>query len=146
MLQLQQMDTNGDGKISDSERAAYFASVAERLTKELHIEIDGRALQLSSDFPVRLAPALSQTYHLTAPLLALPVGAHTGKFSDDFSRTHPGPYWWSPRQINRNGIEVDADRPKLEELGPHPAMIVVNLRITVRPMPTTQPAKTGEKP
>ena len=47
--------------------------------------------------PVRLSPDLCQTYHLTAPLAELSPGVHPGKFSDDFSRTHPGAYRWHPR-------------------------------------------------
>jgi len=145
LLQLKQMDTNGDGKISDAERNAYFHSIAAQLTGQLHVEIDGRALQLTNADPVRLSPDLSQTYHLTAPLADLSPGVHAGKFSDDFSRTHPGAYRWHPRQLNLNGIQVDAvEAPGLEQMGPHPAMIVVNLRITVgtpvTTRPTTQPA------
>ena len=132
-FQLQQMDLDADGIISDAERNAYFKKIANQLTKDLRLEIDGKPMTLVSEHPVRLSPDLSQTYHLTAPLAALPVGNHTGRFVDDFSRTHPGDYLWTPRQINRNGIEVDAvDAPGIERLGAHPAMIFMNLRIVVR--------------
>ena len=145
LLQLHQMDTNHDGKISDEERDAYFGHIADQLTHQLHVEVDGRALPLTVDGPVQLAPDLGQTYHLSAPLGNLSEGSHTGKFSDDFSRTHPGSYRWSPRQFDRNGIDIDAiEAPGLEQMGPHPAMIVVKLSIVVRPrastQPTTQPA------
>ena len=136
MLQLQKMDKNSDGKISDDERDAYFKDVARQLCEELHVEVDGRELKLTSDVAVRLSPDLSQTYDLTAPLADLAVGTHTGTFGDDFSRTHPGPYRWSPRQINPNGIDVDAlEAPSVGKLGPHPAMVVVNLRIVVHEPP-----------
>lgn len=142
LLQLNQMDKNRDGAISDEERNAYFGATAEELTNQLHVEVDGQALTLKSDGPVQLAPDLSQTYALSAPINELSAGTHAGRFSDDYSRAHPGPYRWRPRQINHNGIDVDAvAAPGLENIGPHPAMIVVNLNITVRPG-TSSPAST----
>ncbi len=143
MLQLNQMDRNRDGKISDEERDAWFGAVADRLAKQLHIELDGRDLSLTCDGPVKLAPDLSQTYELSAAVGDLTTGSHHGKFSDDYSRIHPGPYRWRPRQINRNGIDVEAvAAPGLEVIGPHPAMIIVNLDVTVGLIPTSVPTTT----
>ena len=140
LLQLHQMDKNGDGKISDEERDAYFNSVAEQLTKQLLVEVDGQALPLASDGPVQLAPDLSQTYRLSAPLPNLSTGAHAGRFSDDFSRRQPGPWRWHPRQFNDSVIDVNAvQTPELEQMGPHPAMVVVRLAIVVHPSAGTQP-------
>lgn len=151
LLQLNQMDTDRDGKISDEERNAYFGTVAKELTKQFQVEVDGHALTLKSDGQVELAPDLSQTYALSSPIGELSAGTHTGRFSDGYSRAHPGPYRWRPRQINHNGIDVDAvAAPGLENIGPHPAMIVVNLKITVRPgvssPASTQPASQTATP
>jgi hypothetical protein len=133
MLQLFRMDKNSDGKISDDERAAWFEKEAKDITARLRLEIDGKPLTLTADSP-SLAPDLSQTYHFTAPLPALSPGDHSGKFTDEFSREHPGDYRWRARDVNTNGYEVAATQaPGLEQLGPHPAMIVVNLRIRVTP-------------
>ena len=54
LLQLHQMDKNGDGKISDEERDAYFSGVAQQLLKQLHVEFDGEPLPLAIDGPVHL--------------------------------------------------------------------------------------------
>ena len=142
MLQLLQMDKNGDGKISDEERDAWFKNIADTLTKQLKVEIDGKTYPLTQLGNVRLDPDMSQTYEFVSPIEALAVGEHKGRFTDEFSRTHPGQYRWSPRQINANGIDIDAsEAPGLEQQGPHPAMIVINLKVLVRALPTatTQP-------
>jgi hypothetical protein len=149
LLQLHQMDKNGDGKISDEEREAYFNSIAIQLSRQLLVEVDGKVLPLSSDGLVRLAPDLSQTYRLSAPLPNLSAGAHAGKFSDDFSRKQPGPWRWHPRQFNDSGIDVNAvQSPELEQMGPHPAMVVVRLAIVVHPpvgtQPTTRPVEESK--
>ena len=141
MLQLLQMDKNGDGKISDAEREAWFREVASNLVKQLHVEVDGRAMELEQLGTVRLDPDLSQTYEFVSPIQDLSVGEHKGLFTDEFSRAHPGQYKWSPRQINANGIDIDAtEAPGLELQGSHPAMIVINLKILVRAIAATQPA------
>src|SRR3954462_9411817 len=47
MLQLHQMDKNGDGKISEEERKAYFDGVATDLSAALHLEVDGKPMSLT---------------------------------------------------------------------------------------------------
>ena len=90
-------------------------------------------MTLRAAAPVQLSPDLSQTYALAAPVADLSEGIHTGRFSDDFSRTHPGPYRWSPRQINVNGIEVEAVKPPETTAHPqHDLMLSFDLNIKVR--------------
>src|SRR4051812_42860792 len=44
MLQLHEMDADRDGKISDGARAAYFKHVSDELSKQLHVEVEGKDL------------------------------------------------------------------------------------------------------
>ena len=130
MLQLHRMDTDRDGKISDGERAAYLAGVTAELSKQLKVEIAGRELKLTSDGPVKLSADLSQTFRLSAPLGEPGAGPHVGRLTDDFSRTHPGPYRYSPRAVERGPVRVEVgEGPKLEQVGGHPATIVLNFRV-----------------
>lgn len=132
MFQLQKMDANNDGQISDHERDAYFQAVYARLAQQLTIEIDGKRFQLSAADSVKLSPDLTQTFHMTAPIAALPAGTYKGRFIDDYSRTNPGEFVWRPRQLNKNGIEVDAiDAPVAEKNASHPTMIAIHLKIVV---------------
>jgi hypothetical protein len=132
MLQLHRMDADRDGKISDAERDAYFASISAELLKQLKVEVDGRELKFASDGPVKLSADLSQTFRLSAPLGALAAGTHVGKLTDDFSRTHPGPYRYSPGAVENGNVRVEVgEGPKLEQVGGHPAMIVLNFRVAV---------------
>jgi hypothetical protein len=132
MLQLHRMDVDRDGKISEAERQTYFAGVSAELVKQLKVEVGGRELKLAIDGPVKLSADLSQTFRLSAPLGELAAGTHVGKLTDDFSRTHPGPYRYSPRAVEKGAVRVEVgEGPKLEQAGGHPAMIVLNFRVVV---------------
>jgi hypothetical protein len=132
MLQLHRMDADRDGKISEAERQSYFAAVTAELAKQLKVEVGGRELKLTSDAAVKLSADLSQSFRWRAPRGELAAGAHAGKLTDDFSRTHPGPYRYSPRMVEKGAVRVEVgEGPKLEQSGGHPAMIVLNFRVLV---------------
>jgi hypothetical protein len=132
MLELARMDADSDGKVSDAEREAFFAARVAELAKSLHVEVDGRVLELRGVGAVKLGADLSQTYHLSAAIGDVAAGGSEGKLSDDFSRAHPGAYRYSPRAAERGGVRVEAaEAPKVEQANGHPAMVVIRFRVVV---------------
>jgi hypothetical protein len=140
MLQLDTMDADRDGRVSDIERDAYFQRQADDLADKLKLEIESHSIKLVADAPVELDPRLGQTYQFTAPL-DLPVGGRLRcRLNDGHARYLPGPYRLvQPRRVLVDQPHVELkERPQLVDLERHPGQVVVDFEIVA-------PKKKSEK-
>lgn len=94
LMQLGEMDTNGDGRLSEQETAAYFTAQAARLAELLKLQIDGQPLKFTPTGAARPDLKLTQAYQFSAPLAGLRAGRHAGLFVDGHSRMYPGGFRW----------------------------------------------------
>ncbi|HEV7401532.1 MAG TPA: hypothetical protein VGO11_01350 [Chthoniobacteraceae bacterium] len=94
LMQVGEMDTNGDGRLSEQETAAYFTAQAAKLAELLKLQIDGHPLALKPTGAARPDIKLTQAYQFCAPLTGLRAGRHAGLFVDGHSRMYPGGYRW----------------------------------------------------
>lgn len=132
MMQLKDMDTDGDGAVSDRERDAFFATAATKLAPQLRIDLDERAVELKPSGRVELLPQFRQVYLFSAPVGALKAGAHAGKLSDAYSRNYPGVYRWDGAKERVSGARVLVkESPKTQEAAGHPAVLVMKFEIVV---------------
>ena len=92
LLELQAMDTDHDGKISDAERDAYFADRTKWVARQITITMDGTTVTLSPVGKVTLDPQFGQSYLFEARGDQLQPGRHTGQLIDDYARKFPGYY------------------------------------------------------
>jgi hypothetical protein len=132
MMQLTQIDRNGDAIISDSERDEYFRKFAETLSKQLHLKIDGRDLELKCEGKVELLPNFQQVFSFSAQCAQLKTGKHSGVLSDEYSRSYPGAYRWDAPQIDSGtGPRIIVkDAPKAIAIE-HSGFLVINFEVVV---------------
>ena len=131
LLQLQRMDTNGDGVISDVERDAFFTAQAARLTGLFTLEVDGQVLRFAPASGGQRDARLGQTFIFTAPLAALRPGRHTGRLVDGYSRLYPGPFRWV-NDGNQRGIRVEpVAQPEDHRMPLHPASLALKFEVVV---------------
>jgi hypothetical protein len=109
LMQVGEMDKDGDGRISDREAEEYFTAQAARLADLLTLQIDGQPLKLKPTGAARPEIKLTQAYQFSASLPRLRAGRHAGLFVDGHSRMYPGGYRW------RQNPEADA---KLTHIAP----------------------------
>jgi hypothetical protein len=134
MMQLKDMDADGDGAVSDRERDAFFSAAAAKLAPQLRIDLAERAVELKPSGRVELLPQFRQVYLFSAPVGALKSGTHAGKLSDAYSRNYPGVYRWdSAKERASSGPRVLAvEAPKSQESAGHPAVLVLKFNIVVQ--------------
>jgi hypothetical protein len=94
LMQVSEMDTNGDGRLSEQETAAYFTAQAARLAELLTLQVDGQPLKFKPTGAARPDLKLTQAYQFSAPLAGLRAGRHAGVFVDGHSRMYPGGFRW----------------------------------------------------
>lgn len=130
MMQLTQIDRNGDAIISDSERDEYFTSFADTLSKQLHLKIDSRKLELKRDGKIELLPDFRQVFTLSAQCAELKIGKHSGVLSDEYSRSYPGAYRWDAPQINSGAGSrvIVKDAPKAIAIE-HSGFLLINFDV-----------------
>jgi hypothetical protein len=132
MMQLTQIDRNGDAVIADSERDEYFASFADALSKQLHLKLGNRVMELKRDGKIELLPEFRQVFTFSARCGPLESGRLPGVFSDEYSRSYPGAYRWDAPQIDLNAGPrvVVKDAPKAITVE-HSGFLQINFEIVV---------------
>ncbi len=143
LLQLHQMDTDVDGRISEEERAGFFTAQAMRLAHGFALEVAGRSLQFTPNAAVRCDARLGQTFSFETPLPALGPGRHAGRLADAHARAYPGPFRWvdagagGPREVRVEpaATATDAGRPAwLAVKAPlHPDLLALNFNVVIPP-------------
>jgi len=133
MMQLKTMDADGDGAVSDSERVVFFGAFAERLAKDLHVQLGERPLELKPAGRVELLPQCRQVFLFSSPTGALARGTVAGKLSDEFSRNYPGVYRWdgAKEKAKSEPRVVVSEAPKSQEAAGHPAVLVLKFEVVV---------------
>ncbi len=131
LVQLNRMDTDGDGVISPREREVYFQAFADRIAPLLRVELDGRPLALQPDGPVALDPQLGETFVFSTPLGHLAVGTHRGRLRDLYSQAYPGPYRLkaSPQVAPQVLAVTVTEAPETQHLAEHAGMIVLDFEL-----------------
>ncbi len=94
LLQLKAMDQDGDGKISEEERDAFFKHRGEEIAKQLQMSVDDKPVAVTVAGKVVLDPVFGQTFVFEARVPKLAAGVHKGKLVDLYSQRYPGPYVW----------------------------------------------------
>jgi len=133
MMQLIKIDENADGVASESERDSYFAAFAEALSKQLHLQIDGKMLNLKSDRKAHLLPQFRQVFTFSGTCGALPQGKHAGQLNDDYSRSYPGMYRWDGAKFESGaGPRVTAiEAPKAIDAVGHAGSLQLKFEVNV---------------
>ena len=133
MMQLKTMDADADGAVSENERDVFFSAFAERLAKDLHVQLGERTAELKPTGRVELLPQFRQVFVFSAPTGALTPGSLGGKLSDEFSRNYPGVYRWDGMKENsKSGPRVVVrEAPKSQEAVGHPAVLVLKFEVVV---------------
>ncbi|MDP6114271.1 MAG: hypothetical protein QGG53_20605 [Planctomycetota bacterium] len=121
LIQLHRMDRDGNGRISQSEKAEYFTPFREALAGQLEITIGERRLPMRPDGDVKLSPGLRQTYTFSSPLPAAQDGKVSGRLRDLYSARHPGTYRYVPKQ--NSGLKVSAPSG-LKKTGDHSEIVL----------------------
>ncbi|MEX0671191.1 MAG: hypothetical protein WD060_12115 [Pirellulales bacterium] len=134
LMELKTMDADGDGTISDRERAGFFVGKAQAIAKKITLNIDGRPLPLEPGGSVRCDPQLGQTFLFSGPLPALQPGRHPGRLVDGHSRDYPGGFVW--KDPGREGSEAIRFEPvtPATQAGPHdhPPWLELQFNVVVR--------------
>lgn len=135
MMQLNKMDSDADGIISDRERDAFFAPFSESLAKQLHLQVGEKQVEMKPDGAAKLLPQFRQVYRFSGTLGALEKGKHFGKLIDDYSRSYPGAYRWDgPKNgMSETGepIVTVTEAPKAVEAAGHPGVLVLKFEVAV---------------
>lgn len=133
LMELKQMDGNGDGKIADAERDAFLAKKADMIAKKFTLEVDNQPLKLSPVGPVVRDRKLGQTYLFSAPLPKLKPGTYSGKLVDGYSREYPGAFRWKALPEPPTGnLRVNPLTPSEKPGSPaHPPWIELNFEVVV---------------
>jgi hypothetical protein len=133
MMQLQHMDTDGNGSISNVERDGYFAQFSGALCKQLHLFLDEKELALKPDKNVRLSPQCRQAFTFNVPIGELSPGKHLGRLVDDYSRNYPGNYRWDPLKphFNKNHNVTVREAPAESKNGGHAGALIIHYEIVV---------------
>lgn len=133
LMELKQMDGNADGKISDAERDAYFAALAESIAKKFTLTLDKQPLTFAVDGKVKRDGKLGQTFRFVAPLPPLKPGRHEGLLVDGHSREYPGAFRWkqagggSAKEIRVEPLTLPDD-PRIRQ---HPPWLELKFEIVV---------------
>lgn len=134
LMELRDMDADGNGSISDRERDGFFAGKAKAIAKRIELKIDEQSLPLEPDGSVRCDPQLGQTFLFAAPLPTLASGPHPGKLVDGHSRDYPGGFVW--KQAGRDGPEAIRFEPVTPDTDPrshdHPPWLELRFNVLVR--------------
>lgn len=132
LMQVSEMDKDGDGRLSEKEMATYFADQAARLAGLLKLQIDGASVPLKPTGAARPDVKLTQAYQFSAPIAGLPAGRHAGLFIDGHSRMYPGGYRW------KQNPDADPKQPRIVLAGPdsakntqHPEWLELKFEIIV---------------
>ena len=133
VMQLLAMDANGDGKLNDEERAAYFTDFAQKLADSFSVQVDGKSVKFKPVGSMHPDGRLGQTYDFAAPLGALTPGRHPGSLLDGYSREYPGPYRLhqpDPGAAAHTHIEPLDQAPSADP-NQHPAWLELKFAIVV---------------
>jgi len=133
MMQLTKMDSDADGVISERERDAYFSSFADALSKQLHLQIENRNLELKRDGKVQLQPQFRQVFTFTASCGTLAKGKHPGRLNDEYSRSYPGVYRWDGPKVDvgTGPRVIVTDAPKAADAAGHAGTLQLKFEIAV---------------
>jgi hypothetical protein len=133
LMQLHQMDGNGDGLISDTERDSFLTAQAQKLAALFKLEIEGQLLKFVPSSAVRCDARLGQTFTFTAALPTLHSGKHPGRFTDGYSLSYPGPFrWLNAGEGNQQDIRVEPSaKTEKQPSTQHPSALVLNFDVVV---------------
>jgi hypothetical protein len=121
LIQLHRMDKDGNGRISQSEKAEYFTTFRKAIAGQLEVTIGERRLPLRPDGDVKLSPGLRQTYTFSSPLPEALNGKMSGKLRDFYSARHPGTYRYVPKR--NSGLRVSAPSGQ-KKIGVHSEIVL----------------------
>jgi hypothetical protein len=133
LMQLSEMDTNADGRLSEQETAAYFTAQAARLAELLKLQVDGQPLRFTPTGAARPDLKLTQAYQFSAPLAGLRAGRHAGLFVDGHSRLYPGGFRWrqNPEAGPRQTRVVPLKEAEAGGAAQHPEWLELKFEIIV---------------
>jgi len=90
LMQMRDMDVDGNGRIGDEERGTYFEASARDLKRALTLSRDEKPIRIKSSGNCVLRPDLSNEYYFAANLGELAIGKHAFIFRDSFAKKYPG--------------------------------------------------------
>jgi len=133
LMELKQMDGNGNGKITDAERDAFLTQKADVIAKSFALEVNQKPLTFAPVGTVVRDRKLGQTFLFSAPLPPLKPGSNPGKLVDGYSRKYPGGFRWKARPEVRPGeLRVEPLTPPPQPGSTlHPPWIELNFEIVV---------------
>jgi len=85
------MNKDGDAKISEEEKKAYYSALREKLRKGLNLALDGRSITLDISQGIELRLPVYRVFHFRGRYEPLALGAHEIQFSDKNYPKLPGP-------------------------------------------------------
>lgn len=135
MMQLNEADANGDGRISDEERRVYFAARQKALGALLRLEFAGKPAAWSAEGDVLLDARLGQTYRFSAPLPEHATGVD-GRLNDLFSREYPGGFRYrqSPSlPEDAAAVTCELESASQNESQEHPSTVVLRFKLPAAP-------------
>jgi hypothetical protein len=132
LMQVSDMDKDGDGKLSQQEADEYFTAQAARLADLLKLQVDGQPLELKPTGAARPEIKLTQAYQFSAPLAGLRAGRHAGLLIDGHSRMYPGGYRWRQNPVgDPKQVHIALAGPESAKNTQHPEWLELKFEIIV---------------
>ncbi len=132
LLQLRVMDRDDDGRISNEERDQFLKQLAERQSRLLKIELNGKSLALKPVGRVALLPDLTQRFVFECEVRQLATGIHRGRLRDLHSRAYPGSFRVLQDRSKRKTTVRSLVDESVEQYRGHPGMLMLLFEVQVR--------------